>query len=412
MFFRSTYWAALGFSGLLAVEVFARSDPYTAGFYTRGSDVASQIDQGGTLDPFYIPVQAWAFLPRVTLAATHDDNFFMTRQNQQAQTALRLIPGALLIYGRPEHNHLYMDTGISIPVYESLSSGNQGNSYLITAGGVYTTGKTQISGRLGHRRTETADVVADARVVDQDVIGDAGIEHRVSTKTSLGLNGSAELHNFGNPGYVNYVRYYGSGRIYRPMIAHSEWFLQGGIGRDELEKALPGVYGNDTFYDLSVGVRGKPSPKTSVSGRVGYRWQAYEDTSITNVACWIANLSAEATPFGLSTFSAEVTADMRPDTTGSGTSTVNQRLTVGVNRRLFTERLRGNASVLGGRVDYYGTKGVLEDEYWGFNLALDWWTRKNLSFGAAYSYTEKWSVDGGSAAYESGLWSLRMSWNY
>lgn len=404
----------VGIAGLLAVGAGAvsRPDYYTAGFYTRGSDAAFYIDQGGVLDPFYIPAQQWSFLPRVTLSASQDDNFFMAGQGQEAVTSIDLIPGVLLIYGRPEHNHFYVDTGMSIPVYNSSDTADQGTDYMITAGGVYKTGKSQIHGRIGHRRMESANTTYGARIIHQDYIGDIGLEHRISTKTSLGLNGSIELHDFGNPGYVNYNRYYGAGRFYHRMTEKTDWFVQAGVGMDDLAEELAGVYGNALFYDVSVGMRGKPTPKTSISGRVGYRWRTFDDPDISNVDSWIANLGFETTPFGFSTFSAELLADIRPDITRSGDSINDKRLTLGVNRRLFTERLRGDISILGGQIDHHGPAGLSEDEYWGFNLALDWWTLWNCSVGAAYSYTERRSVTGGGPAYESGQWTLRMSWNY
>ena len=404
----------VGVACLLAVGAGAvsRPDYYTAGFYTRGSDAAFYIDQGGVLDPFYIPAQQWSFVPRITLEATQNDNFFMAGDGEEAVTSIHLIPGALLIYGRPEHNHLYVDAGMGIPVYNSSAAADSGNDYMITAGGVYKTGKSQIHGRIGHRRMEGASTTYGTRIIHQDYVGDIGLEHRISTKTSLGLNGSAEIHDFGTPGYVNYNRYYGAGRFYHRMTEKSEWFVQAGIGMDDLSDSLAGVYGDAMFYDVSIGMRGKPTPKTSVSGRVGYRWRTFDDSDISDVESWIANLGVETTPFGFSTFSAELLADIRPDITRDGDSIVDKRLTLGVNRRLFTERLRGDASILGGQVEHHGPGGLSEDEYWGFNLALDWWTRWHCSVGAAYSYTERWSVTGGGPSYETGQWTLRMSWNY
>ena len=391
----------------------SRPDYYTAGFYTRGSDTAFYMDQGGVLDPFYIPAQAWSFVPRVTLEASQNDNFFMAGSGEEAVTTVKLIPGALLIYGRPEHNHLYVDVGMGIPVYNSSSTADSGTDYLITAGGVYKTGMSQVYGRIGHRRMEGANTTYGTRIVHQDYIGDIGLEHRISTKTSLGLNGSAEIHDFGSPGYVNYNRYYGAARFYHRMTEKTEWFLQTGMGIDDLADAQPGVYSDALFYDVSAGMRGKPTPKTSVSGRVGYRWRTFSDSDIPDIDSWIANLGAEWTPFGFSTFSAELLADIRPDITRSGDSIVDKRLTLGVNRRLFTERLRGDASLLGGQIDHHDPGGLSEDEYWGFNLAIDWWTRWHCSVGAAYSYTDRWNVSGGGGtSYQSGQWSLRMSWNY
>lgn len=396
----------------VAADASARPDYYTAGFYTRGSDAAFYMDQGGVLDPFYIPAKNWTLIPRVTLEYTQDDDFFMVQGNGQKRTSLNLIPGALLIYGRPEHNHLYTDASVSLPLSQSGSTSRNGMSYAITLGGVKKTGKSQVYGRVGHRRLESEDTVIGDWVIHQDYVGNIGLDHRISSKSGVGLNGSVEFNEFGNEGYLNYNRYYGAGRFYHRMTAKSQWFLQGGIGRDDLASALKGVYSDASFYDVSAGMRGKPSPKTTVSGRVGYRWRGYDDATIGDRASWIANLGIENTPFGFSTFSAELLADIRPDVTATGDSIVDKRLTVGVNRRLFSERLRGDASVLLGTADYYGPGGRKQDEYRGFNLGIDWWTRWNCSVGAAYSYTERWSVTGGGPSYEYGQWSLRISWNY
>jgi hypothetical protein len=397
---------------LVTEDVFSRPDYYTAGFYTRGSDAAFYMDQGGVLDPFYIPAKNWALFPRVTLAYTQDDDFFMIQGNGSTRSSLNLIPGALLIYGRPEHNHLYADTSVSVPLSQSGSTSEDGMNYVITLGGVKKTGKTQVYGRLGHRRSESEDTVIGTRVINQDYVGDIGVEYRISSKSGVGLNGSVELNEFGNAGYLNYNRYYGAGRFYHQLTEKSQWFLQGGIGRDDLASAQKGVYSDALFYDVSVGMRGKPGPKTTVSGRVGYQKRMYDDATISDVSSWIANLGIENTPFGFSTFSAELLATIRPDVTAAGDSVVNKRLTVGVNRRLFSERLRGDASVLFGMADHYGPGGRSQDAYRGFNLGIDWWTRWNMSIGAAYSYTERWSVTGGGPVYEYGQWTLRMSWNY
>jgi len=370
------------------------------------------MDQGGALDPFHVSAKNWALIPRVTLEVTADDNYFMAGDGEEEPlTTVDLIPGALLIYGRPEYNHLYADFGVGLPVYESNARLSEDPTYVITAGGVYKTGKSKMYGRVGHRRDESPSTLAGERVVALDYIGDLGVEHRISTKSSLGLDGSVEFHDFESEGYNDYRRFYGAGRFYHRMTAKSEWFLQAGIGQDDLRESQKGLYGDSTFADISLGMRGKPSPKTGISGRVGYQWRQHDDSTIIDVNHWIASLGADATPFGLSTFSLELLADIRPDITKAGNSSVDQRLILGVNRRLFTERLRGDASVQFGMVDYYGGTKSSEDEYWGFSLGLDWWTRWNLSFGAGYSYTERLS-SGINSSYNSGQFTLRASWNY
>jgi hypothetical protein len=417
---------------ITALQVGAVTDTYTSGFYTRGSDTALYMEQGGSvIDPFYIPVQAWSLLPRITLTASQDDNIFLKPDGEESATTIDLVPGLLFIYGRPDRNHLYADGGMIIPLYDDAESLDEDPSYLLTLGGLRKTGKSQLAGRAGYRRIENADTLVGARIVKEDYIGDLGAEYRVSAKSSVGINGIAEFHEYDDEAYNDYDRLYGAGRLYHRATARSEGFLQVGVGRDDIDTA-PADFGDSDFLDVSLGLRGKQSPKTSISGRVGYMWRTYDDGSLEDVNDWIASLGAETTPFGLTTFTADLSADLRPAVNSAGTTVSDQRLTVGANRRLFVERLRGNASLFIGQVEYYGSSGrpvdvtgpselVFDgrnDEYWGFSLGVDWWTRENFSVGLNYSYFENRGAQDASddvqeqTSYESGRWTLRVSWNY
>jgi hypothetical protein len=158
--------------GLLALAGAAsRPDYYTSGFYTRGANAAFYVDQGGELDPFYIPVQSWTVLPRVTLEAQGGHSSVAEDESM----SLSLIPGVLFMYGRPEHNHLFVDASASLPLAESGSGADGLMDYVITLGGVKKTGKSQIYGRLGHRRLESTDAVLGDRVAEVDYTGDVGI---------------------------------------------------------------------------------------------------------------------------------------------------------------------------------------------------------------------------------------------
>jgi len=231
---------------------------------------------------------------------------------------------------------------------------------------------------------------------------------------------------------VDYRRYYGAGRFYYRITPKSDGFAQAGAGRDDLDTGAS-RRGDADFYDLSLGVRGKQSVKTSMSGRIGYRWRRPIEDGFRDVNHYIAALRGETTPLGLSTFSAEWSADIRPAISQAGYSAVDQRLTAGVSRRIISERLRGQASLFYGMVDYYGAEGRpadvreedvprvfdgREDDYWGYSLGLDAWMRRHFSMGISYAYFENRGGRGGSAedrgraSYGTERWGLRASWNY
>ena len=403
----------------------AADDGYAAGFYTRGVDAASYIDQGGAVvDPFYVPVQTGALLPRVSLAVAHDDNVFLDPTNATPNTSITLAPGLLAILGRPAGNHLYADYGLIVPVYESEVDVGDRPSHLLRLGSVYRTGKSQVQGQLGYRLLEDVDAVVGARVAKRDLLGDLAVEHRVSGKSSVGLQGRAEMHRFDAEDYLDYDRYYGAGRLYHRATAKSQVFVQGGLGRDEPREDGARAAAAD-FYDLSLGVRGKQSPKFNSAGRVGYMWRTYDAAPRADYGHWIASLRAESAPFGLATFSGELYADIRPAIDADATDVVDQGVTLGASRRLFTERLRGTATATFGQIDYSGEsdpegagRDGRTDRYWGFSLGADWWSKERVSVGVAYSYMRRdGDVDGAaeaqdSASYEQGRWNLRASWNY
>ncbi len=402
----------------------AADDGYAAGFFTRGVDAASYIDQGGAvIDPFYVPAKTGALLPRVSLAMSHEDNVFLDPTNETAGTSIQLVPGLLAIWGRPAGNHVYADYGLILPVYESEEELSDRPSHLLRLGSVYRTGKSQIQGQVGYRQLEDVDTVVGARVAKRDVLGDLGVEHRISGKSSAGLQGRVEMHEFDAENYLDYNRYYGAGRLYHRVSPKSQAFVQGGLGRDDPREDGPRAATD--FYDLSLGVRGKQSPKFNTAGRVGYMWRTYDDEFRNDFAHWIASLKAESAPFGFTTFSGELYADIRPAIDADATDVVDQGVTLGAARRLFSERLRGNASATFGQIDYSGASAAeggsqdgRTDRYWGFSVGVDWWSKERFSVGLAYSYMRRdGNVDGDpeaqdSTSYEQGRWNLRASWNY
>lgn len=402
----------------------AADDSYASGFYTRGVDAAAAIDQGGPVaEPFYVPARTGALLPRASVVFERDDNVFLDPSNGTERTTAALVPGLLAIWGRPAGNHVYADYGLILPIYDSEDDASDDPSHLLRLGSVFRTGKSQLQAQLGYRRLEDVDTVVGARVSKRDWIGDLSAEHRISGKSSVGLQGNVEIHEFDADSYLDYNRYYGAGRLYHRVSGKSQLFAQAGAGRDDPRRADSAAAAD--FCDLSLGVRGKQSPKFNATGRLGYMWRAYDAEERGDYAHWIASLRAESSPFGLTTFTGELHADVRPAVDADATDVVDQGAVFGATRRLFTERLRGTASATLGQIDYSGGDGAADDDwdgrtdrYWGFSLGVDWWSKDRFSVGAAYSYMRRdGDVDGDEESqeansYEQGRWSLRASWNY
>lgn len=418
----------------LAGEALATGvDAYTAGFYTRGVQAAAYVEREDSgLAPVYMPLgPRWLLLPRITVSAAYEDNPTLNSGPTAHAETVYVVPGIMLLYGRPDRNHLYADAGMILPLHSSDEALNEETSYLLTIGGWYRTGRSSVHLRAGYRRLEHVDTLVGARIVKMDYTGDVNLEYRISSKTSAGLLGSVALHDYEADRYIDYRRYYGGARFYHRITPKSDGFVQLGIGHDDLQQKS-GSRGDADFHDVSIGLRGQQSTKTHVSGRIGYRWHRPVDDDLEAVNHYIAALNAETTPLGLTTFSGELMADMLPSSTDGGAVTVEQRATAGVSRRLISERIRGQAYLFYGLVDYHGAEGRpvdirddpppvvdgREDYYWGYSLGLDWWLKHNLSFGVSYSYFENVGDHDGTeaqrdqASYTAGRWALRASWNY
>ncbi len=427
----ATLVLALGMVWGPARRASAQQDIYTEGFFTHGVRTGYYLDTNDPIyDPIYVPLERWSIVPRATLTATWEDNLFLSARKERG-TVIRLVPGALLIWGRPEGNHLYFDTGAVFLVHDSSDRLDDKPTYMLTLGGVYQTLKSQVSARGGYRRLEDADLQVGARIVKEDYTANAGVDHRLSAKTTAGVVGGVELHRFDSGAYVDYDRAYGGARLYKELTAMSELFVQGGMGRDDVDSGAGG-FGDADFYDAAVGIRGKPTPKTSATGRVGYQWRTFDAPELEDIEHWTASIGAETNPRGFTTFSTELLADIRPAIGSAGSTSIDQRWAGSISRRLFVERLRGRASIFVGRVDYRSpakeprpsepVSGLIydrrRDEYWGYSLGLDWWIRQNFSLGLNYAYVENSAARNADeliqreSSYDSGVWSLRLSWNY
>ncbi len=121
MIYARRYFGAvlIAFGILWGSETLA-GDPYTAGFYTRGSDTVLYLDRGDSIyDPVYFPIGPLVFVPRATLSASYEDNLFLDANNEKDGFVVMFAPGASLIWGRSQGNHITLDGGALINVYDS-----------------------------------------------------------------------------------------------------------------------------------------------------------------------------------------------------------------------------------------------------------------------------------------------------
>jgi hypothetical protein len=412
---------------LLANSVFGIDSgfqDYSSGYYTRGLDTATYLEQpGGIINPFYVPAKDWSIVPRLTLTATWDDNLYLSSDDPESAGLIEVIPGALLMFGLAQHNYLFIDAGIIYSAYDSTDQLANRANYMLTLGAVYRTGKSVLSANAGYRRSENADTVIGERIVKSDYVFDAGIEHELTAKSSGQLSAGIELNNYERGGLSDYTREYVSTRLYHRVTEVSDIYGEVGVGRDDVD--AEGDRGDVDFVDATIGFRGRQSAKLAVNGNLGYQWRSPKESGRDDVNHWISSLGFQGNPFGFTTIYGNIDTRLTPAINSLGQTIIDQRYTLGLNRRLFTNRLRGNASAFIGTIDYEGVPVDVSaknlnrsDDYMGYNLGLDYFTVHNLSFGLSYSYFENKGNQRATAgerertAYDSSRWVLRASWNY
>jgi hypothetical protein len=398
--------SAMGVAGTVAVG----QDYFTDGFFTRGETTRDYVGRGGQYEPFSIPMRQWYVVPRTTLSASYADNYYGNEVDGDAVYTVDLVPGCMLMYGLEDHNYAYADVGAILPLSEDDPDAADRESFLIKLGARYGTGRTQANSGYSFRQVEGLSSLVGERVVEQTHLASMGLDHHLTSRSGLGVSGRFEAHSYDDDGYLAYNRAYAALHLSHVLTPKSDMYLRLGVGTDMPEDSELGLYGDATYYDLSLGMRGSLTPKTSVHGGVGFRERTYDDETIDDVSGIVGEMGCETTPFGFSTFSIDYIGDIRPDITRNGDATLDRRINVAVNRRLFSERLRGGASVQFGNVEYHSRGASENDEYWGYVLGLDWWALGDLSCGIDYSYTERES--GARSTYESQRIMARASWNY
>jgi len=370
-----------------------------------------------------VPAKDWSIVPRLTLTATWDDNLYLSSDDPESAELIEVVPGALLMYGQTQNNYLFLDAGLIFSAYDSTSQLENRVNYMFTLGTVYRTGKSILSADAGYRRSENADTVIGERIVKSDYVLDAGIEHELTAKSSGQLLAGVEFNNYEQGELSDYDRESLSARLYHQLTEASDIYGEIGAGRDEVD--AEGDLGDADFIDAAIGFRGRQSGKLTLTGSVGYEWRSLEEAGRDDVDHWTSSLGFNSNPFGFTTIYGNVDTELTPAINSLGQTTIDQRYTLGLTRRLFTDRLRGNASAFIGTIDYEGVPVESSsanfnrsDDYVGYNLGVDYFTVHNLSLGLTFSYFENDGNQRANAeerertAYDSGRWVLRASWNY
>jgi len=396
--------------------------PYT----TEGTVLSDRVMEryGWPVGPFFLQ-------PYASFMAIYDDNVFLTSREEDSEAYMTFQPGVMLLYGSPRHNHFYFDYSgdfTTLTVDDSDAAAGQS----VTVGWRQEGAKSQFN--LAHQFEDVRDVDIEVgtRLRRKSNTTTASFEERVSSKTSLGVLGRHLLNEFDDDVYADYRDYKGGARAswqMRPKTALYGQYDHGWVDVDESRDA----YGSAQYDEASVGISGRVRPRLGANGRVGVQHRYFENEELDDITSEVGSLGISGEPLEMFQAWLNLSMGLRPAINARGYTVVDSRISPGISRRLFTDRLVGALSAVWGQAEYMGrdeTPGTEPedprvydgriDRYWGFNANLDWWVGRYWSIGAGYSYINNDSdadgrmVDGratDNASYDAGRWMIRASFN-
>jgi len=307
--FLSVVFLCLALSVAFAVD--SGFQDYSSGFYTKGLDTAVNFDSGSeTYDPYYLPAADWSIAPRLTLTVTWDDNLFLSNENPESAELIDLIPGVMAIYGRPDHNYLYLDAGTIYHVYDSSGNLEDQSDYLVTLGSVYKTGKSTLDGGIGFRRSETADTVIGQRILKDDYSFNLSLGHQLSEKNSGLVGYSASFSSYNDEELNDNQNQQILLRLARKVSDASDVYGQFDAGRDDVD--AEGDLGDAEYYGLAIGFTGKQSAKLTLSGDIGYQWRKIIEDDTETVEDVTSSLGINYNPFGFTVIYANFDSTISP----------------------------------------------------------------------------------------------------
>ena len=414
-------------------ETGAGSGPALGQIYGEGASPVSDLSRSGEArERFSLRLGYLQLQPHAEAWYIYDDNVNLSSDSRKGEGYATFAPGAKLLYGNERRNYVYLDYTAD---FSTLSTPGEGTLFGQTATlfGHYETTRSQATLWHRYREVNDLDTALGARISKTENFSFANLDHRVSTKTTVGALVSHELHNFDDPEYSDYRQYEGAGRLYWSTTPRTELYGEARHGWVDVDHD-GGDYGSAQFTEGSIGIRGKPRPRLTTTGQVGYQHRTFDDSRIKPFSHWVGGGKVEAKPFEFFQTWLGVWCAIRPAANAPGISLIETRIEPGISRRLWTDRLVGSLSGVVGFVDYRGTSDPdaredqtdarvydgRRDTFWGYTLNVDWWFAKYWSMGVGYSYIRNESdVDSRQrvgqvperASYDGGRWMARASFN-
>lgn len=341
--------------------------------------------------------------PHVGLWVTYDDNVYFENDDEVSDWSLTIAPGAMLLYGNPSRNYVSANYTFEWVQYQDESDLDyEGHHFALD--GNYEMAKSTLHVADRYTDTRVNQVENSEEVERQQNALTASAERYISSKTSAGVDGLYETHNYIDDAYVDYDETRVGGRFYYRIYPKTDVFADVGYGwvnldplsqdlnaelSDRYDREITGSYGDATYQQYSAGIRGELGRKTSASGRVGYETRTFDDDDIEGIDEWVAGAGLATKFSGRMQGGVELSRRIFPWTTVPGNSAVATSVSPYVRRQLYRNNVSGSVSATYQETDYFDPDGKMSrnDDSWTLTGMVDWRLRNNFSLGAGCSFT-------------------------
>jgi hypothetical protein len=318
------------------------------------------------------------FHPHLDLASTYDDNILISHDRPLADVYFTVSPGLELDYGDKAHNFLSLDYTAGIVRYLQHGSQDADNNF-VTLKGEFTFDHLKLQISHAFRDETTSNVEVGNRVHEEQNLTDASAEYLLNRFFSVGLLYHQEFHHFLTAGQIDNSLFEPGVAVYYHLLSKADLFTEFDYGWVDVQEGE-----NQTFENISMGIRGKITAKISGRVAVGYENRDYSGlTHSTETETASVSLHGDFTKHT----SADLTIlrEITPSVTTEDISYTASRVEFTVSEKLFMEKVLATAGGAYEYDDYHPNEQRL-DNVWQAHVGARYIATKRLDVGVKYTY--------------------------
>ncbi len=330
--------------------------------------------------------------PYFGLRYTEDRNVFWDQADKKSDSIITFAPGLIFRYGRTVDRWVELDYNHEWNWYDDFSGEDYQADHFGVKGNIGTAKSSFFFGDT-YNKSRRDDNSSRARLDEEYNIVYGRIKYALSEKTGLGLNSSytsvdysTEQPNISNP--IDYTEFQIGPRFYYRVTEKADIYAEYAIGFVELDNNdTPGDYGDAEYHQISLGVNGDITEKTTTHGKIGYQRRTFEG-DIDTIEQWTAGIGLKSDLSYRFKCGFDLVSGITPSITDAGHSVHTVRVAPYLSRDIYYDYFTATLSGAYERARIYEEDGERDDynDYWEISALVDWHPLKHMTLGVGYVY--------------------------